>query len=319
MKAAGADQPVTAREPRRRFVASLLYGRNVDRTAKTRARLGLAVLIFVLGYAIIAARLVMFAAAPEGHGSRRAIAQDAVATARPDVLDRNGEILATDVRTPSLFAEPQRIIDVDEASELLTAVMPDIDAAELRGRLASKRRFVWLKREITPEQRGQIYRLGIPGVGFLPENKRVYPNGAEVSHVIGHVNIDNQGTAGIEKWLDARGLADLHLAGLATDRLQKPVELAVDLRVQHALRDELLAARATFKAVAAAGLLIDVRTGEIISRSIPARSRSNPRSTPAIRCNTASSRSTISTPRTACSRSPRSSPIRPTSAPRAWR
>jgi cell division protein FtsI (penicillin-binding protein 3) len=278
MKAAGADQPVTAREPRRRFVASLLYGRNVDRTAKTRARLGLAVLIFVLGYAIIAARLVMFAAAPEGHGSRRAIAQDAVATARPDVLDRNGEILATDVRTPSLFAEPHRIIDVDEASELLTAVMPDIDAAELRGRLASKRRFVWLKREITPEQRGQIYRLGIPGVGFLPENKRVYPNGAEVSHVIGHVNIDNQGTAGIEKWLDARGLADLHLAGLATDRLQKPVELAVDLRVQHALRDELLAARATFKAVAAAGLLTDVRTGEIISMvSVPDYDPNNPR------------------------------------------
>jgi cell division protein FtsI (penicillin-binding protein 3) len=278
MKALGADQPAAAREPPRRFVASLLYGRNVDRTAKTRARLGLAVLVFALGYAIIAARLVMFAAVPEGHGSRRAIGQDAVATARPDILDRNGEILATDVRTPSLFAEPQRIIDVDEASELLTAVMPDIDAAELRGRLASKRRFVWLKREITPEQRGQIYRLGIPGVGFLPENKRIYPNGREVSHIIGHVNIDNQGTAGIEKWLDARGLADLHLAGLATDRLQKPVELAVDLRVQHALRDELLAARATFKAVAAVGLLTDVRTGEIISMvSVPDYDPNNPR------------------------------------------
>ena len=139
-------------------------------------------------------------------------------TARPDILDRNGEMLATDVRTPSLFGEPHRIIDVDEASELLTAAMPDIDAAELRERLASKRRFVWLKREITPKQREQIYRVGIPGIGFLPENKRVYPNGAEVSHVIGHVNIDNQGIAGIEKWLDGRGLADLHMAGLATEQ-----------------------------------------------------------------------------------------------------
>ena len=279
MTAPVADQPAPAREPRRRrFVASLLYGSNVDRAAKTRARIGLAVLIFALGYAVIATRLVMFAAVPEGHGSRRAIGQDAVATARPDILDRNGEILATDVRTPSLFGEPQRIIDVDEASELLTAVMPDIDAAELRTRLASKRRFVWLKREITPEQRAQIYRLGIPGIGFLPENKRIYPNGAEVSHLIGHVNIDNQGIAGIEKWLDTRGLADLHLAGLATDRLQKPVELAVDLRVQHALRDELIAARATFKAVAAAGLLTDVRTGEIISMvSVPDYDPNNPR------------------------------------------
>jgi len=279
MQAPVADRPAPARELwHRRLLASLLYGRGVDRAAKTRARIALTVLIFALGYAVIATRLVMFAMAPEGHGLRRVIAQDAVATARPDILDRDGEILATDVRTPSLFAEPHRIIDVDEASELLTAVMPDIDAAELRARLASKRRFVWLKREITPEQREQIHRLGIPGVGFLPENKRVYPNGAEVSHVLGHVNIDNQGTAGIEKWLDSRGLADLHLAGLATDRLQKPIELAVDLRVQHALRDELVAARARFKAVAAAGILTDVRTGEVVSMvSVPDYDPNNPR------------------------------------------
>src|SRR5258708_5687703 len=279
MQAPVADRPLSAREPwRRRLVASLLYGRGVDRAAKTRARIALTVLIFALGYAVIAMKLVMFATAPEGHASRRAIAQDAVATERPDILDRNGEILATDVRAPSLFAEPHRIIDVDEASELLTAVMPDIDAAELRARLASKRRFVWLKREITPEQREHIHRLGIPGIGFLPENKRVYPNGAEVSHLLGHVNIDNQGIAGIEKWLDARGLADLHLAGLATDRLQKPVELAVDLRVQHALRDELIAARARFKAVAAAGLLTDVRTGDVVAMvSVPAYDPNNPR------------------------------------------
>ncbi|TMJ96142.1 MAG: penicillin-binding protein 2 [Alphaproteobacteria bacterium] len=279
MQAPVADRPAPARELwHRRLLASLLYGRGVDRAAKTRARIALTVLIFALGYAVIATRLVMFAMAPEGHGLRRAIAQDAVATARPDILDRDGEILATDVRTPSLFAEPHRIIDVDEASELLTAVMPDIDAAELRARLASKRRFVWLKREITPEQREQIHRLGIPGVGFLPENKRVYPNGAEVSHVLGHVNIDNQGSAGIEKWLDSRGLADLHLAGLATDRLQKPIELAVDLRVQHALRDELVAARARFKAVAAAGILTDVRTGEVVSMvSVPDYDPNNPR------------------------------------------
>src|SRR5262249_10752728 len=165
-----ADRPAPARDPwRRRLVASLLYGRDVDRAAKTRGRIALALCIFALGYAVLAARPVVFPAPPEGPGA-------AAAPAPPDTRDSNGEILATDVRTPSLFAEPHRIIDVDEASELLTAVMPDIDAAELRGRLASKRRFVWLKREITPEQRAQIHRLGIPGVGFLPENKRVYPN-----------------------------------------------------------------------------------------------------------------------------------------------
>ena len=227
----------------RRLVHRLLYARDGDLAVKARARIGLTILVFAIGYAVIAARLVMFAAAPEEHGTRRTGSQDAVATARPDILDRNGEILATDVRMPSLFGEPQRIVDVDEASELLTAVMPDMDAGELRERLGSKRRFVWLKREITSKQQEQIHRLGIPGIGFLRENKRVYPNGTQVSHLIGHVNIDNQGIAGIEKWLDARGLADLHLAGLARDRLQQPIELAVDLRVQHAMRDELVAAR----------------------------------------------------------------------------
>ena len=176
--------------------------------------------------------------------------QDAIATARPDILDRNGAILATDVKAPSLFAEPRKLIDVDEAGELLTAVLPDLDANEVRDRLSSKRGFVWLKREITPKQQLEIHRLGIPGVGFLTENKRVYPNGPVVSHEIGHVNIDNQGIAGIEKWLDGQGLAALHMAGLATDRLQKPVNLALDLRVQFALRDELIAAREKFKAKA---------------------------------------------------------------------
>ena len=105
MQAPLADRPAPARELwHRRLLASLLYGRGVDRAAKTRARIALTVLIFALGYAVIATRLVMFAMAPEGHGLRRAIAQDAVATARPDILDRDGEILATDVRTPSLFA-----------------------------------------------------------------------------------------------------------------------------------------------------------------------------------------------------------------------
>ena len=136
---------------------------------------------------------------PDSHGARR-IGTDAVATARPDVLDRSGEVLATDVRMPSLFGEPKRLIDVDEAVELLTAVMPDLDAKEVRDRLGNRKRgFAWLRREITPKQQQDIYKLGIPGIGFLNENKRIYPNGAEVAHLIGLVNVDNQGIAGIEK------------------------------------------------------------------------------------------------------------------------
>jgi len=250
---------------RHRFVRSFLYGGDIDRAAKARARVGLAIIAFVAVYSVIAIRLVMFAMVSDGRTVHRVGGGDAIATARPDILDRNGEVLATDVRVPSLYAEPRRLIDVDEAVELLTADLPDLDSNELRERLSSKRGFVWLKRDVTPEQQREIYHQGLPGIGSLPENKRDYPNGAEVSHLIGHVNIDNQGIAGMEKWLDGHGLAALHLAGLATDRLQTPVQLAVDLRVQHALRDELVAARDKFKALAAAGIVLDVRTGEVVA------------------------------------------------------
>ncbi len=255
-------------EWRRSLIHTLLYGKGVDRGAKSKARVMLAIAAFSVVYAIIAVRLLSFAVTPETQARR--VARDAVSTARPDILDRNGEILATDVKAASLFAEPRRIIDVDEAIELLTAVLPDLDAKEARTRLASRKGFVWLKREITAKQQQEIHRLGLPGIGFLRENKRAYPNGSVISHVIGHVNIDNQGIAGIERWLDKNGLADLHLAGFSTDRQQKPVELAVDLRVQHALRDELMAAREKFKAKAAAGTVTDVRTGEILAMvSVP--------------------------------------------------
>lgn len=260
------------------FVRPLLYGRDVDRATKTRARLGLAIAAFAIVYAIICGRLVMLGVSSDGQGPRRITGTDAVATARPDILDRRGEILATDIRTPSLFAEPRKIIDVDEAVELLTATLPDLDANELRERLSSKKGFVWLKREISPKQQQDVHRLGLPGVGFVTENKRVYPNGSSVSHLLGHVNIDNQGIAGIEKWLDASGLADLHLAGFASDRQQKPVELAVDLRVQHALREELVAGRDKYKAQAAAGIVADVRTGEIVAMaSLPDYDPNDPR------------------------------------------
>ncbi|MBR1088223.1 penicillin-binding protein 2 [Bradyrhizobium manausense] len=271
--------PAKPTEPwRQRLIRSLLYGRNVDRAAKARARVGLAMLAFGTVYALIGGRLVMFAVGADAHGARRAAAQEVVATARPDIVDRNGAILATDVKAASMFGEPRRIIDKDEAIELLTATVPDLDEAEVRERLSSRKGFVWLKREITAKQQQDIHKLGIPGIGFLRENKRVYPTGNEVAHLIGLVNIDNQGIAGMEKWLDNQGLADLHRAGFAIDRLQKPIELSVDLRVEHALRDELLKAKEKFHTKAASGLVTNVNTGEIIAMvSVPDFDPNNPK------------------------------------------
>ena len=269
---------VTSAEPlRQRLIRKLLYG-NVDRAAKARARVGLAMLAFSAVFAVIALRLVMYGVMGDTHNGRRGGAQDAVATARPDILDRNGEILATDIKAASLYAEPRKLIDKDEAIELLTATLPDLDPGEVRDRLSSRKGFVWLKRELTPKQQRDVFKLGLPGVGFLRENKRVYPTGRDVSHLIGLVNIDNQGIAGMEKWLDGNGLADLHRAGFATDRQQEPIELAVDLRVEHALRDELVKAKEKFHAKAASGIVSNVHTGEIVAMvSLPDFDPNNPK------------------------------------------
>lgn len=233
-------------------------------SATTRARVGMLILGFACVYFVIALRLVHLGVMPEDQLPRRTGAADAVAAARPDILDRNGTLLASDIKTASLYADPRRIIDVDEATESIRSVLPDLDPVEMRERLASKRSFVWLKREITRTQQDEIYRLGLPGIGFLRENRRIYPAGPVAGHVLGHVNIDNAGIAGMEKWVDGRGLAELHQAGLATGRALQPVELALDLSVQHAIRDELAAAKQTFNAIAAAGLALDVDTGEIV-------------------------------------------------------
>src|SRR3954465_12972190 len=135
-----APMRVAPTEPwRRRALRALLYGK-ADRHAKARGRIGLTMIAFTAVYAVIAGRLIVYAVTPDSHMARRGGSGDAVATARPDILDRRGEILATDVKAPSLFGEPKRLIDVDEAVELLTAVMPDLDTKEVRDRLGNRKR-----------------------------------------------------------------------------------------------------------------------------------------------------------------------------------
>lgn len=248
------------------------------RMDKSGARVRLSMIIFFVIFGGIAARLVFLALNPIESNARRFPA-DAVVNARPDIIDRNGTLLATDVKMTSVYAEPKRIIDKDEAVELLTAIFPDIDARDLREKLASKRGFVWIKREVTPEQQQDVYRLGLPGIGFQPENKRIYPNGTAAAHVLGFANVDNLGIAGIEKYIDSFGLSDLSGAGLtphASDLAS--VKLTIDLNVQHALRDELYKGMEHFKSKSAGGMVIDVETGEVIAlASLPDYDPNNPK------------------------------------------
>ncbi len=242
-----------------------------------RWRVAFAMVGFGLLYAALATRLVVLGISADGRAVQHSSPADLVAAARPDIIDRNGEILATDIKTASLFGEPRRIIDADEATEQLGSVLPDLNTARVRAQLATDAGFVWLKREISQREQKAIHRLGIPGIGFIAENRRFYPGGETASHILGHVNVDNQGIAGIEKHIDTLGLADLHQAGFALERGLEPVQLALDLRVQHALRDELKKALERYKAIAAIGIVMDVRTGEVVGMSsLPDYNPNNP-------------------------------------------
>jgi cell division protein FtsI (penicillin-binding protein 3) len=244
---------------------------------KSGLRIKLVACGFALLYCVIGGKLVYLGFKPDPQSLRRA-ASEAISHARPDVLDRNGEILATDVKTMSVFAEPRRIVDKDEATELLTAVLPDVNARELRERLASRKGFIWVKRGISSKEQAEVFHLGLPGVGFLPENKRVYPNGPNAAHVLGFTNVDNVGIAGIEKYIDNTGLADLSGAGFRmTPEDLKPVSLSLDLKVTHAVRDELQKGIERYRAKAGAAAIMDVNTGEVVAlASLPDYDPNNP-------------------------------------------
>ncbi|OJY03065.1 MAG: penicillin-binding protein [Rhizobiales bacterium 62-17] len=247
------------------------------RIGKSGSRVRLITLAFGAVFVFLGAKLVWLGMKPEQNGLKRA-ATEASSRARPDIVDRNGDILATDIKIDSVFAEPRRIIDKDEAVELLTAVLPDVNARELRERLGSRKGFIWVKRGITPKEREEVFRLGLPGVGFLPEHKRVYPNGPVAAHVLGFTNTDNIGIAGVEKYIDGTGLNDLALAGFTARSTDlKPIKLSLDIKATYAVRDELVRGMEKFKAKAAAAAIMDVNTGEVIAiASLPDYDPNNP-------------------------------------------
>jgi cell division protein FtsI (penicillin-binding protein 3) len=227
---------------------------------RAAGRVRLAMLAFAVLYLGIGGRLVWLGTGAELKEKARLDAEAGLMATRPAIVDRAGRQLATDIETSSIFAEPRRMLDTDEAAEALIEVMPGLDPDEVHKRFAKDAGFVWVKREITPREQLDVHRLGIPGVGFLNEQRRVYPNGALVSHAIGAVDVDNKGIAGIEQYLDKTNRVSTDGKGSG-----KPVALALDLLVQHAVRDELVTAKKEFQAIAASGVVMDVNTGEIVS------------------------------------------------------
>ncbi len=227
----------------------------------TRTRLLLAASLFALIFIVVAGRLVDVVAMAGATNDTRTARSHLVVPPPPvraDIVDRNGTLLATNLDSPALYVDSKVMLqageDPDAAARAITAALPDLSLAGIRAKLASGKSFAYLTRSLTPRQEYAINNLGIPGVEFEPGEKRRYPLGDLVAHVVGYCSVDNIGQAGLERGLNP-----------AIKGSGKPVTLALDARVQFVLKDELQQVITQFSAKGAAGIIMNVRTGEIVA------------------------------------------------------
>jgi cell division protein FtsI (penicillin-binding protein 3) len=231
-----------------------------------RSRSRLLALTVALAFVAVGGQLVRLASLNEDASAIRVsmMSSPTKTLARPDIVDRNGRLLATDVQMPSLYADPLVIQDADDAAERLVRLFPQLDVRDLRQSLADKaRRFVWIRRGLSPAMAQRVHDLGIPGLLFVDEIRRTYPAGRLGGHILGRVDIDNRGTGGIEKYIDDIGASEAAVGARLSARA--PIRLSLDVSVMHALDEELASAMDRYEAPGAAGLVMDVRTGEVVA------------------------------------------------------
>ncbi len=232
--------------------------------ARAEGRLLLLGIAFIMAFTVIGGRMGLLAAT-EPTEPRSATSGAQILTGRADLTDRNGRILATNLLTHSLYAQPKDMVDPARVAGELARIFPDLDAKLLLARFTDGRSFMWVRRKLSPEQMQAVHDIGDPGLLFGPREMRLYPNGRLAAHVLGGASFGTEGvhsaevigTAGIEKYLDAQ-LRDPALEG-------KPVALSLDLTVQATIQEVLEAGMKMMNAKGAAAILLDVHTGEILS------------------------------------------------------
>ncbi len=236
-----------------------------------RTRLVVPMVLFVLGFGFLLLRLMsigMFGELSETTHFAEAEQADYIA-GRADIVDRNGIILATNLVTSSLAARPHMIADPEKLAAEISSILRDENRTEILNKLKSSRRHVWISRKLTPKEVWQINSLGNPALELEEEEKRIYPHGHLAAHVLGYVGIDTQPFAGVERFFQDH-LSDPLRSG-------EPLVLSLDIRVQHILYTELKKSMDKFQAAGAAGLVMDVQTGEILAlSSLPDFDPNNP-------------------------------------------
>jgi len=237
---------------------------------RDRARLRAEGRLLVLGVAFFACFMVigirMGALASSVPEEPHAVTQgSAIIGQRSDIVDRNGRILATNLETHSLYAHPQDMVDPLGTASKLAEVFPDIDQERLVKDLTGERKFVWIRKHISPEQLQAVHDIGSPGLLFGPREMRLYPNGALMAHVLGGARFGEEGVhsaevigvAGVEAYFDSE-LRDPANEGA-------DLQLSLDLTVQATTEEVLSGGMSIMNAKGAAAVLMDIHTGEVIS------------------------------------------------------
>jgi cell division protein FtsI (penicillin-binding protein 3) len=219
-----------------------------------RSRLLVGTVLFALAFLVICGRLFDVTLMQDGVEPALAGQPIAPVAERADIVDRNGVILATSLRTVSLFANPHEIRNAAEAAREIVAVLPELNQTELSAKLGVDKSFVWVERDLPPTVQQDVNKLGIQGLYFLAGEKRVYPLGSLVSHAVGFADVDNKGLAGIEQSFD-----DVLAGG------RHPVQLSLDVRIQQILHDELARGIQDFAGIGGAGIVLDANTGEVLA------------------------------------------------------
>ncbi|MFU8864603.1 MAG: peptidoglycan D,D-transpeptidase FtsI family protein [Rhodobacterales bacterium] len=234
--------------------------------ARLRAEGRLLVLgvLFICAFTMVGARMALLAATEPTEPRASAAGADILAL-RADIVDRHGRVLATNLETFSLYAQPPQMIDPEHAATELARIFPDLDRDRLVRDFTGSRKFLWIKRRLSPEQKQAVHDIGDPGLLFGPRDMRLYPNGTLAAHVLGGAGFGREGVhaaevigvAGVERQFDEQ-LRD-------PSRASEPLELSLDLTIQAATEEVLLGGMRMLNAKGAAAVLMDVHTGEVIS------------------------------------------------------
>jgi cell division protein FtsI (penicillin-binding protein 3) len=234
----------------RAFERARASGRAED---DTRLRIFFVMALFAAAFAtlaVVATRAAMFSGLDRA-GRGAGLAPEA----RADLVDRNGRLLAVDLVRYGLYVTPREVSDPAATKAALLTALPTLSLAHLDTALTGPHKEYYLAGGVAPEVKDRIHDLALPGVTFAEEPARAYPLGELAAHVIGFSDRGGRGLAGIEKAFDAQ---------MREDAGHEPVQLSIDLRVQGALQDELDQAAQHFGVIGAAGMVVNVRTGEIL-------------------------------------------------------